>query len=297
LKSRSFWVVSIMAIIVTLSSAGYYIGSNTYSAALSNDVQSKNIIDISTGTTEDTRLAPPASEQGQEAVPIVVESPKPSTKNTPPIPASLKTVDGKKRVVYLTIDDGPNSVITDRMLDILKKYDVKATFFVIGNLVKGNDMVLKRIQEEGHGIGLHSYTHDIKNIYKSQDVFIKEMLQSSDTVSGITGVKPNVIRFPGGSSKRLNKELLDKLHNLGYKVYDWNISAGDGMYPKNPPEAIFLNAINPSQITSNAILLMHTKANNQNSCEALPRIIEYYKNSGYEFKVITGDTPEYYYKF
>lgn len=212
-------------------------------------------------------------------------------------PVSPKTTQGEKKKVYITIDDGPSTEITEKMLDVLKQYNAKATFFVIGSQIHGKENILKRIHAEGHGIGLHSYTHNIKKIYSSHDIFINEMIQTADEINRVVGIRPVVLRFPGGSGGRLSKEFLDKLHKANYRIFDWNISAGDGMYPNNPPDRIFENATNPQQLTSNAILLMHDKPNNQKSCEALPMIIEYYRNHGYEFKTITEETPEYYFKF
>lgn len=201
------------------------------------------------------------------------------------------------KIIYLTIDDGPSPIITEKMLDILKVYNVKATFFVIGKLVYGNETVLNRIRDEGHSIGLHSYTHDIKYLYEDQDNFVNEMTKTFNVINEVLGVKTYIIRFPGGSSNHLSKEYVDRLHGLNFKIFDWTISGGDGMYPKNRPDQILANAIEPSQLTSRAILLMHCKPNNENSCEALPGIIEYYINSGYEFKTINESTPEYYFKF
>lgn len=213
--------------------------------------------------------------------------------------SSTEKKDAKKsqKIVYLTIDDGPCSGITDSMLDILKEQQVKATFFVIGRNIAGNEKLIKRMYNEGHSIGLHSYTHNIKNIYSSNDIFIEEMVKTACEVEKLTGNKPQIIRFPGGSSKRLNKDSLNRLHEKGYKIYDWTISAGDGTYPKNPPEKVLENALEPKYLTSNAILLMHSKPNNQTSVKALPLIIKHYKDLGYEFKILTKETPEYYFKF
>lgn len=211
--------------------------------------------------------------------------------------SSTKGTGQQGKVVYLTIDDGPNAEITPKMLDILKEYNIKATFFVIGRNIPGNETLMKRIFDEGHAIGVHSYTHDIKYIYENHDNFVNEMNETEGLIEKVIGVRVIPLRFPGGSSKHLNKELLERLHGLNYHVYDWTISAGDGMYPKNSPDLIFANATESQYLTKSAILLMHTKPDCINSCEALPKIIKFYKSSGYQFKTITDDTPEYYFKF
>lgn len=207
------------------------------------------------------------------------------------------TAADKGRVVYLTIDDGPTIETTGRMLDILKEHDIKATFFVIGNQIKGKEDLIKRMHDEGHAIGLHSYSHDLKKVYSSQEAFIKEMQRTSDEIKRVLEIEPLILRFPGGSNKRLNKEFLIRLHKENYKVYDWTISSGDGMYPNNPPKAIFENAVESRGLSPSTILLMHSKTNNINSCEALPDIIEFYKKWGYSFEIVTPETPEYYFNF
>jgi peptidoglycan/xylan/chitin deacetylase (PgdA/CDA1 family) len=121
------------------------------------------------------------------------------------------------------------------------------------------------------------------------------MVETSDLVHKVLGIRPKAIRFPGGSFNHLNKPYLDRLHELGFKIFDWTISGGDGSYPYNSPYLIFANATYADSLTNRAILLMHTKPNNANSVEALPSIIEFYKNNGYEFKTIDDDTTEYYY--
>ena len=108
------------------------------------------------------------------------------------------------KFVYLTFDDGPTYVVTAKLLDVLKKQNVKATFFVVGKEIEGKETILKRIYNEGHSIGLHTYSHNFKKIYRSTDDFIHEMTKTSDKIEQVIGFAPKIIRFPGGSSKRLN---------------------------------------------------------------------------------------------
>lgn len=202
----------------------------------------------------------------------------------------VKSTESKN--IYLTFDDGPSPIVTDKILDILKENNVKGTFFLIGNKVEENTDVVKRIYKEGHGIGLHTYTHNYKKIYKSREGFIQEMLQCSDAVYEVTGVKSNVIRFPGGSNKHLDEEFLAQLHGYGFKIYDWNMQLRDGIDYRIPPHKLYEQGTKNSDKFTNIFLLMHCDAVNKNTYEALPDIIKYYKNKGYEFQVITEDTPE-----
>lgn len=198
----------------------------------------------------------------------------------------------EEKVIYLTFDDGPSEKITDRVLDILNKNDVKATFFVIGNQIDGLEEILKRIHNEGHSIGLHSYSHSFRRIYSSRSAFIKEMLLCQEKINEVVGIKPNILRFPGGSQKHLTKEYVNALHNNNFKIYDWNMETVDGLNPKTSPDSLFRQATRGSEEFTTIILLLHCDYMHKNTCIALPRIIQYYKNKGYEFKCITEDTPE-----
>ncbi|WP_443662520.1 polysaccharide deacetylase family protein [Clostridium sp.] len=199
-----------------------------------------------------------------------------------------------EKVIYLTFDDGP-SVMTDKVLDILKQNDVKATFFLIGNQLKGYEDMVKRIYTEGNSIGLHTYTHTYKKIYSSRKGFISEMLKSQSEISSIIGVKPTIIRFPSGSSKHLTKTFLEELHGYNFKVYDWNVVMSDGVNCNTPPDKLYREATKTTVKDHPIMLLMHCDYMHKNTCKALPRVIKFYKDKGYEFKIINDKTPEIYF--
>lgn len=200
----------------------------------------------------------------------------------------------ENKIIYLTFDDGP-SYNTNNILDTLKEYDVKATFFVIGNQIKGKEEILKRIKDEGHSIGLHTYTHNFKKIYSDNKIFIDEMLKCQEEVYKVTGIKSNIIRFPGGSAKRLDKEFKEELNSRGFKIYDWNIDSGDGINPKTPINKLFKRATESNIKSKPRVLLMHCDNVQKNTSKALPDIIKLYKDKGYEFKTINNETPEYHF--
>lgn len=210
--------------------------------------------------------------------------------------SSPEETEVKKKVVYLTFDDGP-TVITDNLLDTLNKCNVKATFFVVGKEICGREDSLKRIYKEGHSIGLHTSSHNFKEIYKSDDVFIKEMLDTQKKVKEVTGLSTNLIRFPGGSAKHLDSEMLEKLHKNNLKVYDWNASTEDGVNPHLSVDKLVANSKKYKHRSDKIILLMHCNSNNTNTIKALPQIVNYYRSHGYEIKPITDKTPEYHYSF
>ena len=199
-----------------------------------------------------------------------------------------------EKVIYLTFDDGP-SIMTDKVLDVLKKNNVKATFFIIGNQIKGQEAVVKRIYTEGHSIGLHTYTHTYKKIYSTRKGFISEMLKSQDEINSLIGIKPTIIRFPSGSSKHLTKTFLEQLHSYNLKVYDWNAVMSDGINCKTSPDKLYREATKTTVTEHPIILLMHCDYMHKNTCKALPRVLKFYKDNGYKFKIIDNKTPENYF--
>lgn len=204
----------------------------------------------------------------------------------------------EEKIVYLTFDDGPTGKVTEKILDILKEHDIKGTFFVVGKEINQREEVLKRMYEEGHSIGLHTYSHNLKSIYASDENFIKEMHQTSDKINEVLGTEINskIIRFPGGSSGRLSQSLLQKLHEENYKIYDWNVSLEDGVNPKLSPTQLIENAKKCSRNTTKRIILAHCNSSNISTYNALPGIIKYYKDQGYTFKPIDQNTEEFYYR-
>lgn len=206
------------------------------------------------------------------------------------------STDNDKKIVYLTFDDGPIPVVTDKILDVLKEYNVKATFFVVGKEIDGREEILNRIYKDGHSIGLHTYSHKFRKIYSSNDAFIDEMIKTQTKVKDITGFSSNIIRFPGGSCNHLTKNFLTQLHKNNFKIYDWNVNLEDGVKPNLSVNGLINNAKKYKKSYDRLIVLMHCNSNNKNTVKALPGIIEYYKSLGYEFDSIKDTTEEYYYK-
>lgn len=204
-------------------------------------------------------------------------------------------VEEPTKVVYLTFDDGP-SENTDKVLKILKKYDAKATFFVTGNNQKYNDSI-RKAEKQGNTIALHTYTHDYATVYSSTEAYFNDLQQISDMVKQITGKAPKYIRFPGGSSNMVSANyshgIMSKLdsmvHERGYEYFDWNCSSGDAASNSVPAQTIVDNSTNCNY--DQIMLLFHDSSPKTSTVEALPAIIENYKNRGYVFKAISDDTP------
>ncbi len=209
-------------------------------------------------------------------------------------------VDDKKSnngVIWLTFDDGPSSTITPKVLDILKKENVKATFFVL-NYSSSNEHLIKRIVAEGHTIGIHGYSHEYSKIYKSKETFMNNIYSLQDKIYKSTGVKSMYIRFPGGSSNTVSRhyckgimtELTKEVLSKGFRYYDWNISSGDAGGAKNA-KAVYKNVTKNLSKKRGNLVLCHDI--HQKTLEALPDIIKYAKKEGYTFARIDNNTPMY----
>lgn len=199
-----------------------------------------------------------------------------------------------RKVVYLTFDDGP-SENTGKILDILKKYNARGTFFVTGNNKKYNDS-LKRIVDEGSAVALHTYTHDYAKVYASEEAYFEDLQKISDMVKDVTGVESKVIRFPGGSSNTVSKkycpglmtELTKAVQEKGYQYFDWNCDSTDASGNHVPVDTLVANATSASAQHIN--ILMHDTAAKDTTVKALPKIIEHYKKQGYSFEALTADS-------
>ena len=210
-----------------------------------------------------------------------------------------KVIVGTKNttgVIYLTFDDGPSTSITPHILDVLKEKGVKATFFVI-NYSDANAYLVKREVEEGHAVGIHGYSHDYSKIYKSVDVCYSNILNLQEKIYKTTGVKTNILRFPGGSSNTVSRKycpgimtaITKKVLDEGFKYYDWNVASGDSG-DVNTKEAVYHNVTKGLKPGRNNIVLMHDFSGNKKTLEALPEIIDYGLANGYTFEVINTDT-------
>lgn len=197
-------------------------------------------------------------------------------------------------VVYLTFDDGPDDKITPQILDILKQEDVKATFFVLGVNVEQNPDVLLRIFNEGHAIGNHSYNHVYKELYKSPWAFVEQMIKTDDIIMSYIGVRPLIIRAPGGVVGVFDANYWEMVRAVGYAEYDWNTSTQDAT-AQAPNASMQVNNViqqlgdNPPK---SVILLMHSKDGKDETVKALPELIHMFRDWGYKFGVITPMTPQ-----
>ncbi len=202
-------------------------------------------------------------------------------------------------IIYLTFDDGPG-VYTESFLEVLAKYNVKATFFVTGQFPKYQSMI-KKEYEEGHTIGIHTYSHKW-SIYSSTETYLEDFNKIKDIVIEETGVPPTIFRFPGGSSNTVSRkykvgimtELAKIMTDNGYTYFDWTFDSGDTSKNKNTKEAIIKTVKENLKGNGKYIILMHDIK--KNTLLALPEIIEYAQKQGYIFKTLDADSPVTHFK-
>lgn len=210
----------------------------------------------------------------------------------PGVPVGTEEPTEGEKIVYLTFDDGP-SENTRKILDILEEYDAKATFFITGSNEAYRPLI-KKAYDAGHTIGLHTYTHDYAEVYSSEEAYFSDLEQIGKVAREQIGYVPCFIRFPGGSSnevsQKYNQGLMSKLaadvQEKGYQYYDWNIDSGDGAGCKKDE----IVARSATDRYSHAVILFHDSAAKDETVEALPEVMEYYKGQGYEFRAIDRES-------
>ncbi len=218
-----------------------------------------------------------------------------TTTTTPATTTTAASSGGKK--AYLTFDDGPSDN-TKKILDILDRHGVKATFFVIYR--KGYESVYRDIVRRGHTIALHSYTHDYSKIYRSTDAYFSDLEKLSDYVEKVTGVRSNIMRFPGGGSNTVSRDycrgimstLTKEVQKRGYRYYDWNADSGDALSNRVSASKLVANVKRDCGSQKSVIILMHDSPAKTTTVDALPQIISYLSSKGYELLPITEDTPQ-----
>lgn len=207
--------------------------------------------------------------------------------------------DGKK-VVYLTFDDGPSSTNTPGVLEVLDKYNVKGTFFVLGSSIDKSDEakeILKDIVKEGHAIANHTYSHDYSYLYPNRVMnvnnIISDLEKNQNSMKAVLGkdFSTRVIRLPGGYwSWEGRTAMKDAMEQDGYYNVDWNALDKDAEgKKKNADELVQCTKESVEALGPNAdsvVLLMHDTYGKEETVKALPRIIEYLQSKGFEFRTI-----------
>jgi peptidoglycan/xylan/chitin deacetylase (PgdA/CDA1 family) len=189
--------------------------------------------------------------------------------------------------VYLTFDDGP-SKLTANVLDILQEDGVKGTFFMVGEQALSHPDLVKRVVQEGHAIGNHSYNHVYKELYADYDGFWTQIKQNEQILFKLAGFYPRLIRAPGGTSTNFDAFYFYYLEQAGYIVMDWNVDSGDSTR-RNVPASEIIQNVKKAPLRHEMNVLIHDGGGHYASVQALKEIIRYFKNNGYTFAPLTSE--------
>ncbi|KOA19390.1 peptidoglycan-N-acetylglucosamine deacetylase [Clostridium homopropionicum DSM 5847] len=207
----------------------------------------------------------------------------------------------QKKTVYLTFDDGPSINNTKKIIKILNENNIKATFFVTGNSVVRYPEIITELHKNKMAIAPHSYSHDYKLIYSNSKSYIDDLEKCIQAIEKVTKEKPiPFTRIPGGiKNKRISPQILNEikegLKNRNIYYVEWNICSDDSIREKMSSIDIRNNVISQSKrLGKNKVLivLMHDSYYKQTTVDALPSIIKFYKNSGWEFRALNNISSE-----
>lgn len=201
------------------------------------------------------------------------------------------------RGAFLTFDDGPNDN-TPKILETLRQNDVRATFFIIGSQVNSSsrESTLRMIANEGHAVGIHCYNHVYADVYASEEAYFEDLYKTRDLIERVTGLAPNIVRFPGGSSTAktyfdkvdpdLFIKVVKRLFDEGYEIEDWTVDTEDSSSKATVSKMTDAVQKNIAARTKSSnqyktiVVLMHNK---QVSLDALQKIIDLCKKNDFEF--------------
>ncbi len=276
-------VLIVLAIVVGIISAIYFNKKKNEKPAetAQTEVVEENKVDVNlVEVMHDTRKK------------VIARIPRMTPENIQKIKDIYKQGDSEHKRAYLTFDDGPSNTITPQILDILKEYDIKATFFVLGTNVENYPELIQREYNEGHYIANHGYTHQYAKIYAAPENVLNEYNQTEEKIRAALGkddYKSGLFRFPGGSHggtyadiKHEAAEILEE-NNVAY--LDWNALTSDAV-PGTDRDQMVRDLKDTVAGNDCVVILMHDAANKQDTADLLPQIIEYLKEEGYEFKNI-----------
>ena len=242
------------------------------------------------------RLSSVSGEALRATEPSITEPPvtEPPTTEPPPTepPTEEPTLAGVGGVIYLTFDDGPGSE-TPRLLEILAKHNAKATFFVVDTPFAST---ITQIAASGHGLAMHTATHDFEKIYSSVDAYFADLEKIESVIEEYAGYRPAILRFPGGSSNRVSRKYCEDImtdlsrivEEKGYVYYDWNVDSCDAGDAKTAEE-VYLNVVRGCSTRTSSIVLMHDIRSY--TIDAIEDILIWGQGNGYVFEALTTNTP------
>lgn len=311
-------VACLMALLLLLT---VFFGVQTFQLsrqvkALTQSADSSGVVGTEEGSVEETddsipmeaeSSSPELQEEGTQPTETVVNDandadypeyttlfPELSVEPTP------KVADDQQSVVYLTFDDGPSESNTRKLMDILDEYNVKATFFVTGQFgtVESRAALFQEILKRGHGLGLHTFSHEASDIYQSVEAYLTDLNAIYQEVYEATGEKISLLRFPGGSINSYNgsnyQELVAEVTRRGFTYTDWNVSADDAIGTPEVGEIID-QVVENCELYKKAIVLCHDTDQQTNTTNAISDIIEILSEEGYEFRAMDASVRPYHF--
>lgn len=203
----------------------------------------------------------------------------------------INNTDNPQKVIYLTFDDGPGEE-TPRLLDVLKKYNVQATFFVVNTKYIST---IQRTAQEGHTVAIHTATHKFKEIYASEEAFFQDLYKMQEIIENHTGQSPMLMRFPGGSSNTISSfnpgimtRLTKAVEEKGFQYFDWNVDSNDAGGARTASK-VYSNVVSGIGDKKAAVVLMHDIKSY--TIDAIEKIIVWGLDNGYTFLPLTADSP------
>lgn len=270
-------ILTAVSLVLTALAAALIVSQRTPVPASAEVVPAKQA-----PVNEPAEAQAPAEEQDA----AVVTGAKPGSAETSPeaTHTAVKQTPNQKqpqKVIYLTFDDGPGKY-TEQILDILERYHIHGTFFMIGNQVSGYKQAVKDTATAGHYVGLHSMSHSKKKLYDSEDSdqFIKEFTQEQKLIKKIIGTAPTLIRAPYGSKPEIGETFRGDIAAAGFKMWDWTVDSKDWKHADKPE--LILQEVKRQTHRDTEVILLHEKAQ---TVEMLPQVIEYLQKKGYAFAV------------
>ncbi|MBU7006483.1 polysaccharide deacetylase family protein [Phosphitispora fastidiosa] len=202
-------------------------------------------------------------------------------------PNSDEAAGGTKKV-YLTFDDGPDSVVTPLILDTLDSYGIRATFFVVGTEIEKHPEILRDMAERGHSIGNHTFNHRYQGIYSGKNSLMESLRKNEETIFRITGKRPQIVRDPGGAVRK-SGSAKKFLAEEGYRLVDWNVESYDSRKPYlTAPEIIekIRQQSLKEDLWPEMIIIMHDGTGHMATARALPTVIGMLQNQGFQFETM-----------
>ena len=232
------------------------------------------------GSSEETPESLPddSNEIGKEAEDRTSEDPSDTD--------ALQENEEDCKVAYLTFDDGPSKTMTRQILQVLDRYGIKATFFVLGKMVDKNPDVMKLTYDGGHAIGNHTYTHNYDIIYNDTDSFLEEVYMTEEAIRNAVGnpsLRTRLVRLPGGSHAEYKQPTVKVLEDEGFQVHDWNSLNGDSEGDDPTADYLYNRFKETYRQQDRLIILMHDTDEKATTLKALPSIIEHLLLEGYSF--------------